>query len=382
MHLVLPAWVQKIILRASCNQPFAGIMAELDKAARTFKTHFPGNTPTCERLATTYYPLFAISSIFTSLEAATIAGRIPASLNAQAHYYAFSRESLNIQFRKAHKVFVQRLEPLDACSAQLKSVITHMSFTGPLPTGMVGSQLSSKPADTRFLATELARQFQQGCACLWAAIQSKEKWIVHALNIQHANFYLMLQIYMALRPVGGATSISAAPGRQRAITQSKADRQSINRCLALFPEPLKMQYRACKKDITLFNLWLVDQNRQPVLQMNEPIPMHFALYVQKEIFVSRMSGRLFRNTLKALDIAHLFPERNNAWRHIAATALHRRVPEIVLDEMMAHDREGLDLAGPWSTAGLDIFSTLQEPLDQIYDEVNVNVLEIGDLGCV
>ncbi|RMH46814.1 MAG: hypothetical protein D6694_03085, partial [Gammaproteobacteria bacterium] len=342
MRLALPGWLTNEF--GLEHPPFKNAIALANKQAKKFSLQYPGNTPSCERLAATFYRLFATEDHLTRLEAATIAGRIPASLRAQARYYVLDRELLNRQYQVAHAEFIKRITSIHACPDVLRQTLSIFSFPRQLPSGLVGSQLAEPPNNTVPLVKSLNQKFSTAYSCLRSSFEDKEKWLVRALNLQHANLYLILQVNMALRPVGEATSMSLSILFKRAITQTKADSVFRNQSLAMCSGLLQRQIEACKGTLLLAKRWMVDQPSD-IFPNHDPLPLYFSVRQCGGIRACRMSGSLFRQCLEEHGIDHLFPEKNNGWRHISATFLHRRVPEIILDEMMAHDREGLDFAG-------------------------------------
>jgi len=378
VRLLMPDWIIRVL--SGNKQPFITIQAEMDADLRTYKHHHAGISPTPLRLAAGFFVLFS-EQHFTSLEAAIITGTIPGRLKAQSKYYAFDLAELNQKFQKAHASFSRRLTSLSICSSGLKSIVNGMTFSREVPKGIVGSQLAVKPEEIHPLVERINHLFNKECSFLRTSLDDhKMKSVIRTLKLQHINLYLILQIYTCIRPIGEVSKLSYSTKRHRASVQDKASALHIEKRLTIFAELIVKQLKACHENHKRITDWIELNDLRKVDQfiIETSLPTTPSIDEKGHISMQRMSGSLFREALKEFNLESLYPKKNNAWRHINATALNGLVPEIVLDEMMGHDREGLDLAGPWSTASLACFDLLTKEIEHISNITGLKCLKIEE----
>jgi hypothetical protein len=335
------------------RQPFTGMAKKL----RTYEAHFndfePGPTPTAERLCRSFWVQIASHGL-TDMEAGFINGTVPTRIASHSNYYCFNRATLQQRFAAAVRWFLDDLSAHPAASQQLVREVQFMTFPPACPEGKVGSQIAA--------ALGPLSEFFETCRKRFVAV--KKEWkramttdqlplMTEALNIQSVQYYALIQM-LGLRPVGEIAVVSFSSSSYGAWIKDKGGASFWERSLSPLPTAIRDQDRDLQRSITRIRE-ACRSMKHKVEDMRRPqrvqLPAVFELNPKKRLLqITTMSGARYRTTLAILGLTRFLPPRNNFVRHSIASHFHGLIPGPVLDQILGHHRQGLDVCSPWSSA--------------------------------
>jgi hypothetical protein len=148
-------------------------------------------------------------------------------------------------------------------------------------------------------------------------------------------------------------------------------------------EFLRCQIEACEKD------WKVLIRAAEIRgfsidgrfnKCNAPLPA--AVIVdsgKRQIHVEKLSSSLFSRLLVKHGLPALPPttsKRIHLFKHIVAGELVGKVPQVLVDEFLSHDRDGLDFSTPWSTGSATALDQLSQAIQTMLSQLNIHTITL------
>ena len=195
--------------------------------------------------------------------------------------------------------------------------------------------------------------------------------LVNAIQLQQMYLHLLIQLTTALRPIGRSTQFAPSLENLSIWCATKSSVQFAERNIAPLQAKLRVQLEEANKDIVWLKRRLVLDGVSFTTQENnsESLPCEL-VYHKGTLTFKRLTGAGFRRHIEAFieknQLNIILPEKaNNVFRHIIATETYSSVPETILGEFMAHNRDGLDMFNPWSTASAKAFPMIETAIDEL-----------------
>ena len=376
MRLLLPTLMIRIFRdNRNIANPFHMTSFELNQAAKYFAMQYPDQTPTTARIRNAFETVFATAGFRNELEAAYISGNIPSKFATQACYYQLDVSRLNFAYQQAWMHFIDQALEFPISEPLQKILQACKSFDlNKIPNGNIGSQLCTNRSPYLQLLDELRLRFnQQNRLMPHLDLAVKIRKCTYLLSLQHLYFYLLIQITMALRPPGPATTLMLPESQWHAWSHTKDSKNYIERNLSVCLESVRNQWQTIRKDLKHFRsmaerqLSIVDIETVP-----SHLPSHFTFVTDmSRLEIRQLTGGRARQMLNqyimdfGIDLD--LPKRaNNIFRHINASLMHGLCPQPLLDEYMGHGREGLYSLDPFSTTSL-----------KSWPEIELHIAELG-----
>ncbi|ATX81992.1 hypothetical protein Ga0123462_1128 [Mariprofundus ferrinatatus] len=376
MEILLPAEVCRVIKSSKDEHPFKVIADKFDYRAQAFGQHHPGLTPTARRIKSSFHTVFAADCFKGPLEASFLSGTIPYQYAAQAHYYRFDMEKLNQKYQQGVLDLVENMIWNGQGSVEFMQYIAlfRQFNQESSPSGSIGSRLDADRDEYfKFMAFIRSEFHDHNDRIDWYRGEREIQHVFLTLQLQHLNLYFLTQVATALRPPGKKTTFSANEHFDLAYSDTKPSTDFTEINVAPVHKVLKAQIMQCREDLEKLELWA----KQRGLILNQTRKFHHDLALtfrlrknSRMIVPERMTGAKVRDIVTKLTAENglsfsLPVKANNLFRHKNATALYQDVPDILLDEYMAHGREGLDMFNPWSTTSFTCYPTLEDKIDEL-----------------
>ena len=388
MEILLPVEVCRVIKSSEDEQPFKVIADKFDYRAQAFGLHHPGLTPTARRIKSSFHTVFAADCFKGPLEASFLSGTIPYQYTAQTHYYRFDMKQLNLKYQQGVLDLVENLIWNGQGSVEFMQYIAlFREFNQEsLPSGSIGSRLDADKAEYfKFMAFIRSEFHDHNDRIDWYRGEREIQHMFSLLKLQHLNLYFLTQVATALRPPGKKTTFSANDHFDLAYSDTKPSTDFTEINLAPVHKVLKAQIMQCREDLEKFELWgkqrglILNQTRK----FHHDLSLSFRLRKKSRMIVpERMTGAKVRDIVTRLTAEKGIPfslpvKANNLFRHKNATALYQDVPDILLDEYMAHGREGLDMFNPWSTTSFTCYPILEDKINEMVEGVVGKALKVN-----
>jgi len=389
MQLQMNPFVGNAICSLHTSGWLSGAEESLQRIIGDFSVHNPGQSTTMERISSSSVLHFS-RGFLSELEAAHLAGDIPAKLRAQVHYYPIDLADLNRKWQDAHQSFAERILNMDSCTGSFRSFLESLErFPRALPSGTIGS-IHGKPVKSLQqlinAIEELARQLN---VRIHSALSfEKLPLIVDFIQIQHLQLYLVEQLCFGSRKFGSKTQYALAPSKAMGWGREKASAVfSVERKTIPLVGILQSQIEACESDWKCL-IKATDARGVSVLGNNfhkcsAPLPAEVTLNIGKrQIYVKKMSSSGFSDVLEKYDLPSLPPttlRRIHLIKHIVASELVGKIPQVLLDELLTHDRDGLDFCAPWSTGSTVAMDQLRQAIRTMLSQLNIQKIALE--GC-
>ena len=381
MRLAIPKQLLGLLGMPEDKLPFVGMVKKL----RSYEAHFSdfeaGPTPTAERPSRSFW-IHVASRGLTDMEGGFINGTVPTRLASHSNYYCFDRATLQQRFEAAVKWFLNDLCEHSATSKQLMYELRRITFPPACPDGKVGSQIA--------VALGSVSEFFETCRRRFASV--RKEWrratttdqlplYVEALNIQSVQYYALLQM-LGLRPVGEIAVVSFSSPNYGAWIRDKGSASFWERSLSPLPTAIRDQGRDLERSVSRLReacrsmkYKIVDMRRQ----QREQLPAVFQLDLKnRSLLITTMTGAAYRTTLGNLGLTRFLPPRNNFIRHSIASHFHGVIPGPVLDQILGHHRQGLDVCSPWSSAKASGFHRRTRDLSNTIHAMGPTRLQLMD----
>ena len=354
------------------------------RLSRDFSLHHSGQTPTLERISASSSLHFSQDAL-SELEAAHLSGDIPAKLRAQAHYYPINVAEINRKYQRQHQMLAKRILGFTSCSGRFRVFLQQLEPFSQLPTGQLGSAHGlpvESLQDLLHAIADKARGIRERTNL--ALGFERPPLIVDFVQLQHMQLYILMQICLGMRKVGQKTSYAFAPSLSRGWGSEKASASfSVERKTVPLVDALKAQIEACVTDWQVFTKeaeaggFLVERG----FDLTNPLPLILDLDKSKRLIrMSRMSSSRFSELTNKYQLPG-FPttgsERIHPFKHLVARELVGKIPQVLLDELLSHDRDGLDLCSPQSTASASSLHLLSQAIEGMLSRLNFRILALG-----
>ncbi|MDQ6971751.1 MAG: hypothetical protein Q9M30_03810, partial [Mariprofundaceae bacterium] len=100
----------------------------------------------------------------------------------------------------------------------------------------------------------------------------------------------------------------------------------------------------------------------------------------RSITLTRMNSQSFHDTLEKLNINSMprpSSSKVNIFKHIMAGALLNKLPQVLLDEFMTHDRDGLDFCSDWGTGSAISMALLHNAVEATFGQLKFHQISLG-----
>jgi len=363
------------------ESPFLELEETMPHLIKKFSTHFAGQSPTLERISSSSALHFS-NGFLNEFETAYLAGDIPAKLRAQVHYYPVDLAELNRKWQNAHQILAKRILSMESCTGRFRSFLQKLEpFPEVLPEGIIGSAYGKPVTSLQHLfhaIEELARQLNSQIRL--ALSHDKLPLIVDLIQVQHLQLYLIEQLCFGSRKFGTKTQYALALSRSMGWGSEKASAVfSVERKTIPLVEMLQSQVEVCESD---WRHLVKEANARGVTVSRNfhkccaPLPAEVTFNTGKrQIDANKMSSSGFSDVLEKYDLPALPPttsKRVHLFKHIVAGELVGKVPQVLLDELLSHDRDGLDFCAPWSTGSAVVLDQLSEAIQSMLSQLNIH----------
>ena len=398
LHLQLNPLVGRSISIFSAYLP--RLEAMFDNRVKKFSLHNPGPSPTLDRISNSA-PLHFSPGILTDLEKAYLSGDIPASLRAQVHYYPIDIASLNQKYQQQHEELAQRILNMQCCSARFRSFLEKMEpFPASLPQGMIGSVHGVPAGSLQGLLDAIQTRADDMTNMLEFTLRyERVRLMAKLIQLQHMQLYILMQLSLGMRKIGEKTSYALASSIGRGWGAEKASAAfSTERKTTPFVGALKTHFDVCLADWKAFvraaeaaGFLILTANKSngkanSVIDFDYANPLPLVVHVNEEkrqVEVFKMTSSGFSAQLEKHQIQGLKRNRESKrvhlMKHIVARELVGNVPQVLLDELLSHDRDGLDLCGPWSTASTLSLRLLDHAVNEMLSKLKFQSIRLGGI---
>jgi len=351
MRIALPEQVASILAESGKRTPFSSAISALDDLSISFKQQHPGVRPTAERISASFW--CHIAPQIRELIAANLCGNIPSRYRAQSHYYAFSIHAINQQYQFANRQLLAEFKPRLPSDAKLWDFINQPNFAN-IRDGIIGSQVSVQLESLTALVTALnercdAQLIHRDSVDIEKSIEAHIEFI----NTQHLILFLLQQLVVSLRQVGKKAHIATALhfgiwARDKDSSQF-AERRVIpfSELLADYQAICESDFNSLERRLRRYGFSIEDSNHGK--QRNLAMHITRSRSGNDTFNANVLTTSKFLETLEILQLDTYFPVHANVIRHINATELYEFIPQPHLDELLGHERGGMDVFAPFST---------------------------------
>ena len=253
-----------------------------------------------------------------------------------------------------------------------------------LPRGTVGSvhgksitSLKSLFDDIGLLADHIKNRIDDALSF------EKFPLIVDFIQVQHLQLYILEQLCFGSRKFGLKTKYALSQlngmgwGSEKASAIFSVERKTIP-----LVESVQSQTQACEVSWLHFVKVAKAYGFSVTNEYNyrgKPLPVLLKYNEEKRnVYVDKMSSSFFSKTLKEYGLS-VFPvkstKRVHLFKHMMASELLGKVPQVLLDEFLTHDRDGLDFCSPWGTGTALAMRELENAIENLLLQLNVKTLE-------
>jgi len=366
-------------------QPFQNMLPEIEMIVRKFSLHNPGQSPTRDRIAASCIIIF-LAGQMSEIESAYLSGNIPPKLRAQSHYYPIDIETVNHKYKAAHDVFITRLlnsPSSNRLAASYFELFSH--FRSAIPTGMIGSVDSIPITALQAVLDQLksrlilTKKSYQTCP----QVEKLQKFYMF-IKIQHIQLFIIEQLTFCARKFGDKTSYSVSLFERKVWGSEKASAgASIERKLIPLSNLLERQLQVCEADMALF-ISLAAQFKYSLdggfnIRSN-PLPVDITIDDEKrKIILTKMHSKTFNSLLEKMNINDM-PQPSspkvNIFKHIMAGGLLNNIPQILLDEIMTHDRDGLDFCSNYGTGSANSMRLASDGIERLLARLDFQLIAL------
>jgi hypothetical protein len=358
--------------------PFENSLDKSKKLAKQFHLHHPSQSPTPNRISASSALHFSCG-IFNQMEVTYLSGDIPANFRAQSHYYPVDSVSLNKKFQSCLDRTAQQLG-FKTSETQIFSkpnARNEVGSTYALPLHQLKQTIHEIYSTTQFMSQEY--QYINGI--------SRVEHLINFINLQHLQLFIIEQLSFCARRFGAKTSYANSTRFEKAWGSEKASPIfAIERKYIPTINLFNLQLEACHKAIQRINelasYYRITCHIKFDAQAN-PLPIKLSFDSNLRLIkATRLNNKKFYDLLNQYTFTKFsegIPERVNPFKHTIAATLLDKVPQILLDELMNHDRDGLDFSAPWSTGSALSLNLLTSEINVLFSKLEVEVIAfMGD----
>lgn len=367
--------------------PFECMQPEIEKNVHKFSLNHPGQSPTPDRIAASCILHFTPKH-FSEIETAYLSGNIPAKLRAQAHYNPINISEVNQKYRDAHEDFINHLQDLPSSIGPMRYELDDFRvFQDVMPDGYLGSVDSLKLSSLQEVLNQLYSHLVEHRKTYISSYSlEKLKCHIQFSQAQQLQLFVIEQLSFCARKFGEKTSYSMSYNMMKLWGSEKASAvASIERKCAPISSLLKQQLEFCSSDIKSLAKLAEKFGYQFDSKFNfrtDPLPVVITADNDKRVIkLTQMNSQSFHSRLIAMNINSM-PQPSstkvNIFKHIMAGALLNKVPQILLDEFMTHDRDGLDFCSDWGTGSAKSMDLLHDAICDVLGELNIHMFTLGE----
>ncbi len=374
VELTLTKMMSQVL--AQNKLPFENSLDKSKKLAKQFHLHHPGQSPTPNRISASSALHFS-KEIFNEMEVTYLSGDIPANFRAQSHYYPVDSVSLNKKFQSCLNRTARRLGFKTSEKAPI--------FSKPNTKNEIGSTYAlslhklKKTLDEIYSTTQLMSQEHQYINGI-----SRVEHLISFVNLQHLQLFIIEQLSFCARRFGAKTSYANSTTFEKAWGSEKASPIfAIERKYIPTINLFNLQLEACHKTIQHLNeLASYYRITCPIkfdAQAN-PLPIKLSFNSNLRLIeTTRLNNKKFYELLNQYNFTKFsegIPERISPFKHTIAATLLGKVPQILLDELMNHDRDGLDFSAPWSTGSALSLNLLTSEINVLFSKLDIKIIAL------
>ncbi|WP_038250326.1 hypothetical protein [Ghiorsea bivora] len=369
-----PTQVMSQVL-AQDKLPFKNSLDKSRKLAKKFHLHYPGQSPTAYRISASSALHFSCG-MFNEMEVTYLSGDIPANFRAQSHYYPVDSMVINQKFQLCLQRFANnfgftnnKLPPAYSESNETNDI----GSTYAPPLLQLKKTLSEIYSATQFLSQDV-QYINEIC---------RLEHLVNFINLQHLQLFIIEQLSFCARRFGAKTSYANSTKFEKAWGSEKASPIfAIERKYIPTINLFNLQLEACHKTIQRLNelasYYRITCHIKFDAQEN-PLPIKLSFDRNLRLIkATRLNNKKFYDLLndyKFTKFSDGIPERVNPFKHTVAAALLGKVPQVLLDELMNHDRDGLDFCAPWSTGSALSLELLTTEINTLFSKLDIKIIE-------
>ena len=371
VELTLTKMMSRVLVQKKL--PFENSLEKSKNLAKQFHLHHPGQSPTAYRISASS-PLHFSCGVFNEMEVTYLSGEIPANFRAQSHYYPVDSISLNKKFqscldRTAQQLGFKTSEPQMFSKPNVKNEI---GSTYALPLHELKQTIHEIYSTTQFMSQEY--QYISGI--------SRVKHLISFVNLQHLQLFIIEQLSFCARRFGVKTSYANSTKFEKAWGSEKASPIfAIERKFIPTINLFNLQLEACHKTIRRLNelasYYRITCHIKFGVQAN-PLPIKLSFDSNSRLIkATRLNNRKFYELLNKYNFTKFsdgIPERVNPFKHTIAATLLGKVPQVLLDELMNHDRDGLDFCTPWSTGSALSLNLLTSKINALFSKLDMKII--------
>ncbi|MDQ7058619.1 MAG: hypothetical protein Q9N62_09315 [Ghiorsea sp.] len=207
--------------------------------------------------------------------------------------------------------------------------------------------------------------------------------LINFINLQQAHLFIIEQLSFCARRFGSKTTYANSTAFTKAWGSEKASPIfAVERKYIPTIDLFNLQLNACHKAVVYLNKltssYLITCHIKFDKQAN-PLPIQLSYDSNNRIIkTTRLNSKKFYDLLndyKFTKFSDGIPERVNPFKHTIAAALLGKVPQVLLDELMNHDRDGLDFSAPWSTGSALSFELLTTEINALVSKLDIKAIE-------
>jgi len=377
----------RILVCTDDEYPFFARKEEIAKNVKKFSLHHSGQSPTPERVSASC-TLHFTSEHFSEIGTAYLTGHIPARMRAQAHYYSVDIADINYQYRASNEKFINSLKCLEFVGPIMRGILDNLrSFPSYIPEGYVGSINNFPISRMQAVLDQFHIKFKYYKKTFFGSYANEQiHTLSKVLQIQHIQLFIVEQLAFCARKFGNKTSYSMSESMMKLWGSEKASAvASVERKYIPATSLLLEQLDICKDDLNMLDKLAAKYHYKFESSFDlrtDPLPVIFSINDDKRIIkLDRMNSEGFYSILKDLNITDMpkpSSSRVNVFKHIMANALLNKVPQILLDEFMTHDRDGLDFCSAWATGSATSMSILNAEIETVLAELNFYPIRLGE----
>jgi len=351
--------------------PFENSLDKSKKLAKQFHLHHPGQSPTPNRISASSALHFS-KEIFNEMEVIYLSGDIPANFRAQAHYYPVDSVTIN----EKYQLCLQRSARNFGFATSKASTVT----SEPKATNNIGSNYALSLKHLKATLNEIystAQLMNQDFQYTHGI--TRVEHLINFINLQQAQLFIIEQLSFCARRFGSKTTYANSTAFSKAWGSEKASPIfAIERKYIPTIDLFNLQLIACHKAIVylskLASSYRITSHIKFDIQAN-PLPIQLSC---DRIKTTRLNSKKFYNILndyKFTKFSEGIPERVNPFKHTIAAALIGKVPQVLLDELMNHDRDGLDFSAPCSTGSALSLELLTTEINTLFSKLDIKIIE-------
>jgi len=369
------------------GHPFQNMQPEIEKVVRKFSLHNPGQSPTPDRISASCVIDFSMS-YFSEIESAYLSGNIPPRLRAQAHYYPIDLKKINQKYRIAHKAFIARLLHTPSSYGLAEPFFEDfLEFKSIIPTGIIGSVDSIPITDLQSVLDKLSFQLNQAKRNYHNSFPMDQLlYLSKFIKMEHIQLFIIEQLTFCARKFGDKTSYSISLSERSAWGSEKASvGASIERKLAPLSNLLERLLHVCEADMAQFESLATRFKYSFEGDFNirsKPLPVDITIDDdQRQIKLTKMHSKNFHSLLKEMNISDMpkpSSEKKNIFKHIMAGALLNKIPQVLLDEIMTHDRDGLDFCSSFGTGSATSMRIVRETMEKLFAKLHFQLISLEE----